>query len=187
LCRRIERKRTLKPDPKTQKPLEEHATVKQRIFATLIDWAAVIVIVLVFELIPIIVSIIFLVALSNSNLELVNTMSIISYFVYPLFTAGALVVIFLYFVKLPVRLESRTFGMSIVNVKIVMFIHDTMGTTRAISKDDLSINIKRFFLGLIDSLFWGLIGLILIIKSPNNQCLADRVTKTLIVQEKKVE
>ncbi len=159
-------------------------TIGKRILMTIIDWGILFLITLVFEIIPLIMILIYFQAISNYNFNLVKIMKIISWVITPLFSMGLIFAIFYYVVVYPIKHNGQTLGMGVTKAKMVIIIDEEKGVTRPLEKDDLKLSTKRFLWSILDFSFWGIVGLIAIWRNNNNQTLSEKFTKTLVIGEK---
>ncbi len=177
---------------KTQTLKADLATLQQRIFAGLIDWAIMAAIMIVIEIIP---SIFSWIAAGLVNKAALNpgdpnysrwlataaTMSLIGSILYALLNIVALVIVIYYFVWRPTRKGGQTFGKKIIKTKVVIIDDPEKGTVRDVTKDDLVPMFIRWLLLIVDGIFFGAVGLLLIYMSADNQRLGDQLAKTAVV------
>jgi len=159
-------------------------SISMRVLMTIIDWGILLAILIVFEIIPITSILVFFRAISNFNFEFFNIMKIISWIITPIFTLGAVFIIYYYVVVWPIKHNGQTFGMEFTQTKMIIITDDEKGITRPMNETDLKLNIKRFLWSILDFSFWGLVGLIAMWKNKNNQSLGEKFTKTLVISEK---
>ncbi|MHA1630808.1 MAG: RDD family protein [Candidatus Heimdallarchaeota archaeon] len=156
---------------KTQTLKADLATLQQRIFAGLIDWAIMAAIMIVIEIIPSIFSWIAKTAI----------MYLIANILYALLNIVAIIINLYYFVWRPTRKGGQTVGKKIIKTKVVIIDDPEKGTVRDVTKDDLVPMFIRWLLLIVDGIFFGAIGLLLIYMSADNQRLGDQLAKTAVV------
>ncbi|MBN1327942.1 MAG: RDD family protein [Candidatus Heimdallarchaeota archaeon] len=159
-------------------------SIKKRVLMTIIDWGILFLIFLVLEIIPMILLITYLQTIFNFNFDLAYIIKIISWVITPIFTLGVLFVIYYYIVIWPIKHGGQTLGMKYTGTKMVIITDDEHESIRPITNEDLKLGVKRFLWSVLDFTFWGLVGLIVIWKSKNNQSLSEKFTNTLVVLEK---
>jgi len=168
------------------------AELKERILGGIIDWLIFAGIMLVVEIIPSIFNWIALGLANKAALDPLNpnatawlatatTFALISTILYVIMNLIAVVVAFFYFVWRPTRKNGQTIGKKMMKTKVVIIDDPEMGSVRDVTKDDLVPMLIRWLLMIVDGIFFGAVGLLLIYMSPDRQRLGDQLAKTAVV------
>ncbi|HUT82429.1 MAG TPA: RDD family protein [Candidatus Bathyarchaeia archaeon] len=169
----------------------ELATVQQRIFAGLIDWAIMFGFILVVELLASIPS---WIATGLLNRALLNpfdpnysqwlataaTLGIIASILYAILSLLSALLGLLYFVWYPMNKNGQTFGKKRQNIQIVIIEDEALTKVRPVVKGDFVPLLIRWLLMVVDGIAFGLVGYFFITNSPNMQRLGDQLAKTAV-------
>ncbi|NHJ46656.1 MAG: RDD family protein [Asgard group archaeon] len=179
-------------EEKVQTLKADLAPLEKRIFAGLIDWAIMFVVVLVVELLASIPSWIATGLLRRAAADPFNpnysqwvataaTLGIISTILYIFISLIALVAALFYFVWWPTKRNGQTIGKKMQKTKVVIIEDPDKGKVRDVAKGDLLPLFLRWLLMIVDGILFGGVGLFLIYSSPDNQRLGDQIAKTAVV------
>ena len=158
--------------------------IKERIIATFIDWGIVALAIFILEFIPMIIGILLLQESIYTNLDLVKKLKIANYILFPFFTLLSIIAFVYYYVIWQTAHGGQTLGKRSQNLAVMIKEEDKI---RTMTKADFRISLKRFLLGIVDSLFWGLVGLIIMLKHKQKLSLCDIYTDTIILQKEEIK
>ncbi|MBN1327943.1 MAG: RDD family protein [Candidatus Heimdallarchaeota archaeon] len=166
---------------KQQTVKAELATVQQRIFAGLIDWAIIVVFIFLLELIPMIFGWVATSMAYNGNASGAAIMVTLASVFYAILSIVSLLLALFYFVWRPMNKNGQTVGKKHQNIQIAVIEDEAKGKVRPVAKGDLVPLLIRWLLMCIDGILFGLVGYFFITNSPNRQRLGDQLAKTVVV------
>ena len=159
---------------------ESLATLYERIIAMLIDGFIIDLFFIGAFIIPIVLQI-----LGIFYTESITNAVIIS--MWCVCTIIGLVCTVIYFTFMPLNKKRGTIGQRVIKIRVQVINDLEKNDYRPIQKEDTFMLFKRTLLGIIDVLFFGIVGIILIINDENNQSLADRITGTIVLYSEEQE
>ncbi|NHJ03714.1 MAG: hypothetical protein EAX90_02745 [Candidatus Heimdallarchaeota archaeon] len=152
------------------------ATLEQRILAVIIDGLIVDLIFIIVLLIPTILQILAIINM-NPILELLSTVA------WAISVPLAILASFFYFVYWPIKTKGFTIGMRKIGIRFFVIPDIKNKKIRPLAKEDFLLSIKRTLFSFVDLLAFGIVGIIIINKSPTNQCFSEKLLDIIVIEQ----